>query len=248
MTPPTFEWDSSHITVDIQNEEVPCMLITVDPFTITRGKEVPPIIFYLTHTLEVFSKIILLPKMFISPNCTEFIFSQVRCRCTAKSSLLCLHIHFRIFHQRKGKLKILLDSQRKGDCGNTCKHSPVLSKVLVNMSENKDRLFASLMEEVLKGKCSERVCFPVSLCKPICRGVMITCTWTAGKAKPPSLQRLDPGKRCQWDSSSNTQCQFLSPLYSESLQNDRTLLFKSGCQHLIYSALLRNLFLSSALH
>lgn len=74
MTPPTFEWDSSHITVDIHNEEVPCMLITVDPFTITRGKEVPPIIFYLTHTLEVFSKIILLPKMFISPNCTEFIF------------------------------------------------------------------------------------------------------------------------------------------------------------------------------
>lgn len=75
MTPPTFEWDSSHITVDIQNEEVPCMLITVDPFTITKLKEVPPSIFYLTHTLEVFAKIILLPKMFISPNCTEFIFS-----------------------------------------------------------------------------------------------------------------------------------------------------------------------------
>lgn len=62
MIPPTFEWDSSHITVDIQNEDAPCMLITADLFTITRVKEVPLIIFNMTHTLGVLAKIKLFLK------------------------------------------------------------------------------------------------------------------------------------------------------------------------------------------
>jgi len=38
MIPPTFEWVSCHITVDIQNEDVPCTLITADPFINVRER------------------------------------------------------------------------------------------------------------------------------------------------------------------------------------------------------------------
>lgn len=52
---------------------------------------------------------------------------------------------------------------------------------------------------------------------------------------------------CQWDGSSCPPCWFLLWDF-QSVQHEGLLQLTSECQYLIYSALLRNLFLSSALH
>lgn len=93
--------------------------------------------------------------------------------------------------------------KRKGDCFNTPEDSSVLSKVLVNRKENKVRLFASLIKSHERQMLWEGVLSNSAWGSQSAEDQCMACTQTADKAKPHSLEGLDPDKRRRWDSSSN---------------------------------------------
>lgn len=121
MIPPTSEWDSSHITVDIQKKDVVCMLITVDPFIIT--KEGPLWIFHPACIRRLLPKNACLLPLTVLPFC----YVEFRHRCSDLHS----YVHSALtsdllqnFSLEKAKIAYYhFPRNRKGNCVNTQKHT-----------------------------------------------------------------------------------------------------------------------------